>query len=94
LAAAKVMGVLMLEPEQTVPELIRALKSEGLMMQLFAAQALGRIGPAARTALPTLNQLTTAGDIYLRREAAWAIQMIQADEKKTDRESGKAAPKR
>lgn len=45
--------------------------------QLFAIQALGRIGPAAIAALPTLQEITSQGPEPLRPAAQTAIRLIQ-----------------
>jgi HEAT repeat protein len=84
--AATVMGVLLLDPELTVPPLTKALKAWTHQMRLAAAQALGRIGPPARAAIPALAELTKRNNIYVSREAAWAINVIQSNQKKKEKE--------
>jgi HEAT repeat protein len=84
--AATVMGVLILDPELTVPPLIKALKAWTYPTRLAAAQALGRIGPPARAAIPSLRELTKLNNIYVSREAAWAINMIQSNQNNKGKE--------
>jgi HEAT repeat protein len=43
------------ENQDAVPELTRALEDENSMVRAGAARGLGRIGPAARQALPALQ---------------------------------------
>jgi HEAT repeat protein len=78
----KLMGVLLLDPDLTVPALILALKDDDRTTRLFAAQALGRIGSPAASAMLALNATKRDANIYVRRMAEWAIDTIQADEKK------------
>jgi hypothetical protein len=45
---------------------------------VFAAQALGRLGPSAAAALPDLHDATRSGVEPLRQAAQQAIRQIQA----------------
>jgi hypothetical protein len=58
----------------SVPQLIEALKDEFLYVRLFAAGALGNIGPKAHSAREALRE--AANDPTLRSEAEWALGRI------------------
>jgi outer membrane protein assembly factor BamB len=57
-----------------VPRLIEALNDEFLYVRIFAAGALGSIGPKARSAREALK--AAADDPALRTEAEWALSRI------------------
>jgi hypothetical protein len=57
-----------------VPQLIEALDDEFLYVRIFAAGALGSIGPKAQTAREALT--AAASDPGLRDEAEWALSRI------------------
>ena len=57
-----------------MPQLIDALQDEYLYVRIFAAGALGSIGPKARSARDALK--AAADDPTLRDEAAWALSRI------------------
>jgi outer membrane protein assembly factor BamB len=57
-----------------VPQLIEALKDEFLYVRIFAAGALGSVGPKAQSAVEALR--AAAGDPALRSEAEWALSRI------------------
>ena len=57
-----------------MPQLIEALKDEFLYVRIFAAGALGSIGPKAQTAREALR--AAANDPALRNEAEWALNRI------------------
>jgi hypothetical protein len=57
-----------------VPQLIEALKDEFLYVRIFAAGALGSIGPKAQSAREALRAATN--DPALRNEAEWALSRI------------------
>jgi outer membrane protein assembly factor BamB len=57
-----------------VPQLIEALKDEFLYVRIFAAGALGSIGPKAQPAREALS--AAANDPGLRDEAEWALSRI------------------
>jgi HEAT repeat protein len=60
-----------------VAELIRVLESDAdLPVRERAAWALGEIGPAAKTAVPTLSAAAKSGDARLSRLAAKALEAI------------------
>jgi HEAT repeat protein len=42
-------------------------------VQQTAAYALGKIGPAAKDAVPALNRLTASGDDLVKLTAIWAL---------------------
>jgi len=64
-----------------VPELIRALNDPAAYVRAPAADALGSIGPAAKTAVPGLGDrlFTTAEQAYVWRSAAAALGNIGPD---------------
>jgi HEAT repeat protein len=53
-----------------VPQLTKALGDPYTYVRIFAAGALGRIGPPARTALAALKE--ASNDPAVRSEAEWA----------------------
>lgn len=55
--------------------LISALRPGDRQLQLSAIRALGKFGPAARSAAPALREFVYWG--YLRDEASEALQRIQ-----------------
>ena len=57
-----------------MPQLIEALEDEFLYVRIFAAGALGSIGPKAQTAREALR--AAANDPALRSEAEWALNRI------------------
>jgi outer membrane protein assembly factor BamB len=57
-----------------VPKLIEALDDDFLYVRVFAAGALGRIGPKAQSAREALR--AAASDPALRDEAEWALRRI------------------
>ncbi len=61
---------------------IEALGDEHRRVRIAAAQALARIGPAARAAIPALEKLTVEErhDRALRWEARKALERIRGDE--------------
>jgi outer membrane protein assembly factor BamB len=60
--------------QPAVPQLIAALKDEFLYVRIFAAGALGSIGPKAQSACEALR--AAANDPALRNEAEWALSRI------------------
>ena len=57
-----------------MPQLIEALEDEFLYVRIFAAGALGNIGPKAQSAREALR--AAANDPALRHEAEWALSRI------------------
>ena len=55
-AAAKALGNIGVDAENTVPLLIKALKDKGANVPLAAINALSQYGPDAKDALPELRQ--------------------------------------
>jgi HEAT repeat protein len=53
--ALEALGTMGPDNQDAVPELIRALEDENALVRAGAARGLGRIGPAARQALPALQ---------------------------------------
>jgi feruloyl esterase len=60
--------------QSAVPQLIEALEDEFLYVRIFAAGALGSIGPKAQSAREALR--AAADDPALRDEAEWALSRI------------------
>src|SRR6185312_16250557 len=60
--------------QSAVPRLIEALDDEFLYVRIFAAGALGSIGPKAQSARAALEE--AANDPALRNEAEWALGRI------------------
>ena len=46
----------------------------------------GAENPPARAAIPSLRELTKLNNIYVSREAAWAINMIQSNQNNKGKE--------
>jgi HEAT repeats len=63
--------------ERAVVTLADAVRTGGPRVQGRAADALGRLGPAAKTALPVLRQAQNDLDPELRRKASKAILFIE-----------------
>lgn len=78
--AAKVT-VTELGPEfvDLVPPLIAALSDPDLSVVIYAAQALGSIGPGAAGAVPALEKLKKEGQPGPRQAAADALKKIRAE---------------
>jgi HEAT repeat protein len=61
-----------------VPKLIQLLETQSSpRVRSYAALALGSIGPAAKEALPVLQQATTDVNNDVRRNAVWAVANIK-----------------
>ena len=63
--------------QAVVPDLIRALDKDE-SVQIFAAEALGKIGPGAASALPALRKLLEHKEKEVRDAAQQAIEAIEA----------------
>ena len=61
------------DPDTRLQELIRRLKSPHDVKRLHAGLLLGRMGPEAREAVPTLLELLQDASIQNRRLAAWTL---------------------
>ena len=57
-----------------MPQLVAALDDEFLYVRIFAAGALGNIGPQAQAAVEALR--AAAKDPALRTDAEWALSRI------------------
>jgi HEAT repeat protein len=64
--------------ERVLPVLTKGLTAELPLARLGAAQALGKLGPAANDALPALEKATHDKDNAVREAAAKAIEQIAA----------------
>jgi len=64
------------EPRKAIPLLRAALRDRNWSVRLAAANALARIGPAAKEALPALRQLLQDNDQLVRDAAEEAIKSI------------------
>jgi HEAT repeat protein len=72
--------------EEAIPELIKALSHENVKVRNGASYALGKIGPAAKSALPTLKRnMTSKDDEYLAMISAWAAAQIDYENPETVR---------
>jgi HEAT repeat protein len=89
-AVAWALSMLRKDPERCVPALVQALKrpslpaaNDDLRHNLIAG--LGRFGPAAKSAIPTLAEIAAneKEDFELRHRAINALQMIGPDSKDT-----------
>jgi HEAT repeat protein len=79
--AVVALGDIRLDAAACVPPLILALKSEATRES--AARALGRFGPAAKTAAPELVPMFSDPDEYVRRTALMALVDIDPEGEKT-----------
>jgi HEAT repeat protein len=72
------------ETKEAIPMLVRLLKrfDQDVEHRILIVQALGRVGPGARDALPALRELTKSGSPQLRRAAAAVIEMIEGKTEK------------
>lgn len=75
-AASAALGSI--APERTVPLLVADLRSANWLTRQRAAQALGKIGPAAGAAEPALRRATNDTDPDVRRAAVEALPMVAA----------------
>ncbi|GAA4312243.1 hypothetical protein GCM10023086_32730 [Streptomyces venetus] len=79
-AAAQALWSVTGETDSVVPALVRGLTDPGLGRQRrAAADALGRLGPAAGTALPELCRMTGSEDASERAAAACAVWRITGE---------------
>jgi HEAT repeat protein len=62
-----------------VPSLQQALKTKDPRVRAHALNALGRIGPAAREALPAIREAVNDPDRIVHTMATWAIKQIQGE---------------
>lgn len=58
----------------------QALKDKDKVARRVAAKALGKIGPAAKAAVPALTEALKDKDEDVRREAAKALKKLQGKE--------------
>jgi hypothetical protein len=77
-AAAGALWSLEGDAEAVLPTLRRELVEEPLHAR-NAAEALGRLGPAARPALPALRAMADSGKVWLRASATGALWDIAGD---------------
>jgi hypothetical protein len=63
-------------PWMAMRALLGALKDKDKTVRAQAARALGRLGPAAREAVPALTALSRESDLIVAREAREALQAI------------------
>ena len=66
------------EVKDSVPTLTQLLKDTDADVRSFAAQGLGRKGPAAKEAIPTLMELLKDEDANVRSAAGNALTEISA----------------
>ncbi|MCT7357056.1 HEAT repeat domain-containing protein, partial [Streptomyces sp. 15-116A] len=76
-AAAEALWSIEGDAEAVLPVLLRELRGEG--GSRAAAEALGRLGPAAGTAVPGLHELTRSGDPWERTTAACSLWRITGE---------------
>jgi HEAT repeat protein len=63
---------------EVVSTLAEGLKSSEAPVRMKSAEALGRIGPDAKAALPQLTRLLKDNDVEVRAAADRAIEQIKA----------------
>jgi HEAT repeat protein len=64
------------DPDTRLQELIRRLKSADDAKRIHAGLLLGRMGPEAREAVPTLLELLHEESVQKRKLAAWTLGYI------------------
>ena len=64
------------DPDARLQKLIRRLKSPHDLKQIHAGLLLGRMGPEAREAVPTLLELLHEESVQNRKLAAWTLGYI------------------
>ena len=64
------------DPDARLQKLIRRLKSPHDLKQIHAGLLLGRMGPEAREAVPTLLELLQDASVQNRKLAAWTLGYI------------------
>ncbi len=75
-ASVKALGEIGEEPAQVVPVLIGCLRDSNTWVQTWALGALESFGPAAKSAVPKLNELlddSSIGTRFAARRALWKI---------------------
>ena len=72
-AAAEALWSVTGDADAVLPVLLRELSGTGSGHRRHAAAVLGRLGPAARPALPGLRELAASGDAWARTTAACAV---------------------
>ncbi|MCX3290349.1 HEAT repeat domain-containing protein [Streptomyces sp. NEAU-H22] len=72
-AAADALWSVTGDPDAVLPVLVRELSRTEGGHRLHAAAVLGRLGPAARPALPGLRELAASDDAWARTTAACAV---------------------
>jgi HEAT repeat protein len=60
-----------------LPVLMKGLKDVKSYIRQFAVKTLGRMGPAAKEAIPALKKVAESDDDWDVREAAAALKKIQ-----------------
>ena len=63
-------------PDTRLQELIQGLKSPQDVKRIHAGLLLGRMGPEAREAVPTLLELLQGASVQNRKLAAWTLGSI------------------
>ena len=77
--ALEALTKITVDPDVVVPPLVAALKDEHGWTQKTAATLLGKLGPAAKAAIPALEAATADGSFKAPMEAARALQMIRGE---------------
>jgi HEAT repeat protein len=67
---------MMTDPNDRLQKLIRRLKSNKEVKRIHAGLLLGRMGPRAKEAVPTLLELLRDARVRNRRLAAWTLGYI------------------
>lgn len=88
--AFEALGTMGPANDDAVPELAKALRDPNPLVRAGAARALGRIGPAARPALPALESIGELGYGPDMREALQARSRIEGSAKNAERPSAAA----
>jgi HEAT repeat protein len=75
--AASLMSVLGAKAAGAVPNLVAALDSEDPILVEICCRALGEIGPAAKTALPRLEELQQSQNPNVKAAATRAVELLK-----------------
>jgi hypothetical protein len=86
--AGQAIGAIGPAADDAIPALIEILRSTNLIFCRLAAHSLARIGQAA---LPALRSLSLGSDPHVRREATWAVKLIEGERETGNSEASAAA---
>jgi HEAT repeat protein len=74
--AASLLGALKLEPDISVPALIKGMEDTNISVAGECALALGQFGNQAKSAIPVLTKASSSTNSFLSRTASFSLGMI------------------